>query len=68
MVICTSANAIIVGDNGNIIQFRKKCPKCGNTDSQVSQYSLSSGRGSLHYSASCSKCGKPWGSFDFERR
>lgn len=68
MVSCTSGNAIIVGDNGNMIQYRKKCPQCGNTDNQVSQCSILSGRVSQHYSACCSKCGKPWGSFDFERR
>lgn len=68
MVSCTSGNAIIVSDNGKMIEYRKCCPKCGYTDSQTHQTYISSGRVGVHYSASCMKCGKPWGCFDFERR
>ena len=67
MVTCTSGNAIIVSDDGNMIKYQKKCPNCGATDSQLSQCSVLS-RVSQGYSACCSRCGKPWGSFDFERR
>lgn len=68
MVICTSGNAVVVSDDGKMIKYRKKCPQCGVLDSQESLCSILSGRVSNHYSACCGRCGRPWGSFDFERR
>ena len=67
MVICTSGNAVITSDNGNMIHYKYKCPSCGYVDSQERLCSVSS-RTSQMSSVSCPKCRKPFGDFKFERR
>ena len=42
MVICTSGNAVITSDNGNMIHYKYKCPSCGYVDSQEHLCSVSS--------------------------
>lgn len=66
MVICTSGNAVIVKDNGNMITYRRQCPSCGYVDNQENMCSVS-GRASQGSTGICFKCRKPFGDFKFER-
>ena len=68
MVNCTSGNAIIVKDTGNMITYKYRCPSCGHVDNQEHLCSISSGKTKQCFSVSCPNCRKPLGSFDFERR
>ena len=67
MVICTSGNAVIVSDNGNMIEYKHMCPSCGYIDNQTHLCSVT-GSVSQRFTFSCHKCYKPLGDFNFERR
>ena len=66
MVVCTSGNAIIVKDNGNMIGYKYQC-RCGYVDNQVRQCSIVSGRVTQHFTFYCGKCRQPVGGFEFQR-
>jgi len=68
MVVCTSGNAVIVNDNGNMITYKPQCPSCGYVDTQGRLCSISSGKVTQCSTFSCSKCRKSFGDFKFERR
>lgn len=69
MVICTSGNAVILKDDGRMINYRRQCPSCGYVDEhELASCSIPSGKVRQNFTYRCSKCHKDMGAFEFERR
>ena len=68
MVICTSGNVVITGDDGNMVKFKHKCPYCGYVDDHIEDLcSIVSGSVKVHSSYRCFKCGQDMGCYEFRR-
>ena len=67
MVVCTSGNAIVLKDSGNMITYKARCPVCGYVETQEHLCSVSH-TATLVSGSVCYKCKKTLGSFKFERR